>query len=225
MTLDYRAYPVLFVDDESQNLVAFRYAMEDQFGVLTASSGDQALEILKSQDVAVLLTDQRMPGMNGVQLCEHAQRIRPDAIRIIVTAYADLHSAIDAINSGQISRYLVKPWRNDELSDVLRTAIELVHVQRAVHDMELRLLRSGQTLTAVSTRAALLHEINNPLGALLASLHHASWMTAQVRERLAHHSEQSTQLQAMLSGEVEKLRDVQEAQDDALLAVEQLRRV
>jgi two-component system NtrC family sensor kinase len=222
VTLDYRLYPVLFVDDETQNLVAFRYAMEDQFHVMTASSGAQALELLDRHEVAVLLTDQRMPGMNGVQLCEAARQVRPDAIRIIVTAYADLHTAIDAINQGQISRYLIKPWRNDELADVLRTAIELVHIQRSVRDMELRLLRGSQTNAAVSARAALLHEINNPLGALLVSLHHAARLTEQIEGRL--------KLVAMggdprLAAELVELKDLQESQNDSLLAVEQLRQV
>lgn len=221
MTLDYRLYPVLFVDDETQNLVAFRYAMEDQFHVMTASSGAQALELLDRHEVAVLLTDQRMPGMNGVQLCEAARQVRPDAIRIIVTAYADLHAAIDAINQGQISRYLIKPWRNDDLSDVLRTAIELVHIQRSVRDMELRLLRGSQANTAVSARAALLHEINNPLGALLVSLHHAARLTSQIEARLAVLAGSDTRL----ADELRELQDLQEAQNDSLLAVEQLRQV
>lgn len=221
MSLDYRVYPVLFVDDETQNLVAFRYAMEDQFSVLTATSGAQALEILASHEVAVLLADQRMPGMTGVQLCEEAQQVRPDAIRIIVTAYADLHAAIDAINTGQISRYMVKPWRNDELAEVLRTCIELVHIQRTVRDMELRLLRGSQTHAAISTRAALLHEINNPLGALLVSLHHASRLTSQIQTRIGALSKGVP----ALVDELRQLQDLQESQDDSLLAVEQLRQV
>jgi signal transduction histidine kinase len=222
VTLDYRVYPVLFVDDETQNLVAFRYAMEEQFSVITASSGPQALEILASHEVGVLLADQRMPGMTGVQLCEAAQQVRPDTIRIIVTAYADLHAAIDAINTGQISRYMVKPWRNDELAEVLRTCIELVNIQRTVRDMELRLLRGSQTHTAISTRAALLHEINNPLGALLVSLHHASRLTSQIQSRIDALSNAGT---PSLAEELRQLQDLQESQDDSLLAVEQLRQV
>ncbi|HMI91653.1 MAG TPA: ATP-binding protein, partial [Polyangiales bacterium] len=207
---------------ETQNLVAFRYAMEEQFSVLTASSGPQALDILAHHEVGVMLADQRMPGMTGVQLCEAAQQVRPDTIRIIVTAYADLHAAIDAINTGQISRYMVKPWRNDELAEVLRTCIELVHISRTVRDMELRLLRGSQTHTAISTRAALLHEINNPLGALLVSLHHASRLTSQIHSRIDALSNAGT---PSLAEELRQLQDLQESQDDALLAVEQLRQV
>src|SRR5688572_7546072 len=115
MAVEYKLYPILFVDDEPQNLVVFRYAMEEHFTVLTAPSGPAALQILQQQQVAVLLADQRMPEMTGVELCAAAREMQPEAVRIIITAYADIHAAIDAINKGAVSRYLVKPWRNEEL--------------------------------------------------------------------------------------------------------------
>jgi two-component system, NtrC family, sensor kinase len=164
--LDYRAYPVLYVDDEPSNLVSFRYAMERHFTVLTASSGEEALRVLLEQDVAVLVADQRMPGMSGIELCQRARQDKPETIRMIMTAYADLHVAVDAINHGHVSRYLSKPWRNDDLLEVLRAAIELVHVQRSVQHLEMRLLRSGQSTAATSVYDELLHELSNPLGSL-----------------------------------------------------------
>jgi two-component system NtrC family sensor kinase len=166
MALDYRAYPILYVDDEQQNLVAFRYAMEGYFTVITATSGPEALQILASEEIAVLLADQRMPGMTGVEVCRRAREVRPTAIRMIMTAYADLHAAIDAINQGHVSRYLVKPWRNEDIIEVLRTAIDLVHIQRTVQNMEMRLLRGGQTAAATTIYEELVHELSNPLGAL-----------------------------------------------------------
>src|ERR1700759_955116 len=166
MALDYRAYPIVYVDDEQQNLVAFRYAMEGYFTVITANSGQEALQILADKEIAVLLADQRMPGMTGVEVCRRAREIRPGAIRMIMSAYADLHAAIDAINQGHVSRYLVKPWRNDDLIEVLRTAIDLVHIQRTVQSMEMRLLRGGQAAAATTIYEELVHELSNPLGAL-----------------------------------------------------------
>jgi two-component system, NtrC family, sensor kinase len=166
MALDYRAYPILYVDDESQNLVAFRYAMEESFSVVTATTGREALEILADQEIAVMISDQRMPGMNGVELCRRAREVRPGAIRMIMTAYADMHAAIDAINDGHVSRYLVKPWRNEELGETLRAAVELVHLQRTVQSMEMRLLQSGQVAAATTIYEELVHELSNPLGAL-----------------------------------------------------------
>ena len=176
MAVDYKLHPILFVDDEPQNLVVFRYAMEDHFAVLTATSGEEALRILEGQTVAVLLADQRMPGMGGAELCERAREVQPDAIRIIITAYADIHAAVDAINKGQVSRYLVKPWRNEELVEILQTSIEFVHLQQAMREMELRLLRSGQTRIATAVHDELLHEIANPLGAMTMTLIQAAEM-------------------------------------------------
>ncbi len=169
MTIDYHAYPVLFVDDEQQNLVAFEYAMEEQFTVLTASSGEDALRILREQEVAVIIADQRMPGMSGAELCAEALQVQPQAVRIIVTAYADLHAAIEAINKGQVLRYIAKPWKNDELTQVLRTSIELVHLQRTVQDMEIRLLKAGQSAVAMTVHQEFAHEFNNPLASLNAN--------------------------------------------------------
>jgi signal transduction histidine kinase len=142
-TGEYRAYPVLYVDDEPQNLVAFRYAMEGRFHVLTASDGSEAVQILERENIAVLMCDQRMPEMTGIEVCRRAREIKPDVVRIIVTAYADLQAATDAINQGQVLRYLTKPWRNEELAEVLGSAVELVRMRRLVQDMQTRLLRGG----------------------------------------------------------------------------------
>src|SRR5687767_10291527 len=125
----YRDYPILYVDDEPQNLLTLRYALDDEFTVLTASTGAEAMQVLEQRSIAVLLCDQRMPGMTGVEVCRRARDLRPDVVRIIVTAYADLQAAVDAINQGQVARYVTKPWRNDELIELLRATIDLVRVQ------------------------------------------------------------------------------------------------
>jgi len=171
MRLDRSQYAVLFVDDEPHNLVTFRYAMDDQFNVLTASGADEALKILESnENVVVLVADQRMPKTSGVELCARAKALRPDVVRMIATAYADIHEAIEAINHGHVVRYIVKPWRNEELSIVLETAIDFAHMQRTMQDMELRLLRAGQARVAVAVHDEVLHEITNPLTIVKCSI-------------------------------------------------------
>jgi signal transduction histidine kinase len=216
MLVDYKLYPVLFVDDEPQNLVVFRYAMEEHFTVLTASSGSEAISILERQEIAVLLADQRMPGMNGAELCARSREIQPDAVRIIITAYADIHAAINAINQGQVSRYLVKPWRNEELVEVLQASIDFVHLQSAMRDMELRLLRTGQTRLASAIHDELLHEIANPLGAMTMTLMQASEMVDGLIARIEQVPAGSPlELKA-------ELLELREAHGDALAAVEQL---
>ncbi len=216
MTFDPRGYTVLFVDDEPENLLTFRYAFDDQFTILTAGSGFEALALLEQHDVAVLLCDQRMPGMSGAEVCDAARRIRPDAVRMMVTAYADLHAAIDAINKGQVARYLLKPWRNDELTDVLRTALDFFHVQRSVRDMEARLLRAGSSQVVTAAKASLLHEVKNPLHALVVTLEQAG----QVIEVLQSDVDagRSDNLQA-------GLKELIEVHRDAVLAAHQLRTV
>jgi len=171
MRLDRSQYAVLFVDDEPHNLVTFRYAMDDQFNVLTAGNADDALKILEAnENVVVLVADQRMPKTSGVELCARAKVVRPDVVRMIATAYADIHEAIDAINHGHVVRYIVKPWRNEELAVVLETAIDFAHMQRTMQDMELRLLRAGQARVAVAVHDEVLHEITNPLTIVKCSI-------------------------------------------------------
>src|SRR6266545_784103 len=110
---------VLFVDDEPENLVVFESACAERFNVLTAPSGRQALELLRTHEVAVLLADQRMPHMTGLELLELARAEFPQTVRMLVTAYADLKTAIEAINRGRVRRYLCKPWDDEELCATL----------------------------------------------------------------------------------------------------------
>jgi signal transduction histidine kinase len=215
MAIDYKLHAVLFVDDEPQNLVVFRYAMEEHFNVLTAQSGEQALEILARQPIAVLLADQRMPSMGGVELCMRARELQPDAVRIIITAYADIHAAIGAINQGRVSRYLVKPWRNEELIDILQTSIELVHLQQAMREMELRLLHAAPSHIASVVQQELAHEVANPLTSLGITLLEASAMLEDMIQRF----DDPAQLAALKA----PLLEMRELHGDAFAAIEQLR--
>ncbi|ACY12692.1 sigma-54-dependent transcriptional regulator [Haliangium ochraceum] len=117
-------YPILVVDDEQDNLDAFRFNFKRAFRLLCASSGEEALEILRDNEVAVIVTDQRMPRMTGLELLLKAAEIQPDAVGIILTAYTDLDVLVDAINLGQIYRYVTKPWEAKELRGILTHALE-----------------------------------------------------------------------------------------------------
>ena len=128
MTLDLQKFPVLVVDDESDNLDAFRFNFKRVFKVLTASSGDEALEVLKKSDVAVIVTDQRMPRMSGLEFLRAARGVRPDAVGIILTAFTDVEVLIEAITLGQIYRYITKPWDGKEVRGMLVQAIERYHL-------------------------------------------------------------------------------------------------
>jgi len=135
--LDLAKYPVLVVDDETDNLDAFRFNFGRSFKLLLASSGEEALALARSEDVAAIVTDQRMPKMTGLDLLKATREIRPDAVGIIVTAFTDVDVLIEAINLGRIYRYVTKPWDSKELRGVLTHAVErfaLVRENRRLTD-------------------------------------------------------------------------------------------
>ena len=117
---------VLLVDDEENILHSLkRLLMEEDIEVLTANSGDKALSVLKdNEDIGLIISDQRMPGFTGVDFLERAKSIRPFAIRILLTGYSDINAAIDAMNRGGASKYLTKPWKDEELIMSVREACQ-----------------------------------------------------------------------------------------------------
>src|SRR3954468_21584174 len=119
-----RRHTLLVVDDEVDVLESLRHLFHRSYRVLTASSGDQALELLQKNDVHLIHTDQRMPGMSGDIFLSHARRLHPDAIRMLFTGYADIQAVINAVNEGNIFRYILKPWDALELEGVIRQAAE-----------------------------------------------------------------------------------------------------
>ena len=122
--------PVLVVDDEPDNLDAIRFNFGKSFSLLPAGSGEEALALVKQHDIAVIVTDQRMPRMTGLELLKAAREIRPDAVGIIVTAFTDVDVLIEAINLGRIYRYVTKPWDAKELRGILTHAIERYQLVR-----------------------------------------------------------------------------------------------
>jgi signal transduction histidine kinase len=162
----YREFPILYVDDEPQNLATLRYVLGDEFTVLTAKSGAEAMQLFERENIAILMCDQRMPGMTGVEVCRRVREIKPEVVRIIVTAYADLQAAVDAINEGQVARYVTKPWRNQELIDLLRASIDLVRMQQTMRDMQARILRQGEPRVVEAISREIARDIGEPVRAL-----------------------------------------------------------
>ncbi len=120
-------YKVLFVDDEAMAVKYFRQTLEDTVGVLTATSVDEAIAILGAEHahIGVLVTDQRMPGKQGTSLLQYACEHYPHITRILATAYADLTDAIAAVNSGEIFRYIKKPWDSEQLIVDIKIAMDV----------------------------------------------------------------------------------------------------
>lgn len=115
---------ILYVDDEENNLFSFKAVFRVKYQVYTAISGDEALRIMAEKPVEIIITDQRMPNMTGVEFLEKVIEIFPEPMRILLTGYADMNAVVDAVNKGKIFHYLSKPWNEEELDMTINRAYE-----------------------------------------------------------------------------------------------------
>lgn len=119
---DTESIRVLYLDDEEPNLFSFKAAFRREFEIFTATEPHEAVRILDAQDIHVVLSDQRMPGISGVEFFELIMPDHPDCTRVLVTGYADTNAVVDAINKGQVYRFVSKPWNEEELRNVVTSA-------------------------------------------------------------------------------------------------------
>jgi signal transduction histidine kinase len=156
---------VLYVDDEPINLRVFEANFRNKFRVLTCQSGSEALAILstRAHEIGILISDQRMPNMTGIELLERAREIAPDIQRMVITAYADMQAVMDAVNRGQVIRYFVKPWVKEELQSALESSLRVFTLEARLHEIELRMLRSERLATLGQVSAGIAHELLNPV--------------------------------------------------------------
>ena len=129
------SYKILIVDDEPANLRVLERLFRDHYEVLVANSGAEALELLTRHDVAVLITDQRMPEMTGIELLKRTVDLRPRMVRMILTGYTDVEALVEAINCGNVYRYVTKPWNNEELRLTVKRALEHFEMNKKNHDL------------------------------------------------------------------------------------------
>jgi response regulator RpfG family c-di-GMP phosphodiesterase len=137
---------ILYVDDEVNNLVSFKAVFRIKYNVLTAISGEAAIKILKENTVNIIITDQRMPQMTGVEFLESILDEFPDPIRILLTGYADMNAVIDAINKGKIFHYLTKPWNEEELDLAINRAFEVYTQKMEEKETNVKLTLSNEQL-------------------------------------------------------------------------------
>ena len=116
-------FNILYVDDEADNLLAFRSVFRRYFNIFTASGGSEAIELLKEQPVHLVLSDQRMPQMTGVELCENIYNQYPGTKCMIVTGYSEMQPIMQAIEQGKVLKYISKPWKVDELKRLIEGAL------------------------------------------------------------------------------------------------------
>jgi signal transduction histidine kinase len=174
---------VLYVDDEAANLVVFSAGLRGTVSVVTAPSGATALELMRKQEIAVLVADQRMPGMSGVDLLDAVRTEFPDTVRILMTAYSDLEAAIDAINRGHVHLYLRKPWEPVELRQVLVQAVERYRAVRWATELERRMRETERMYSLGVIAAGVAHELRGPLTSLTLNLEDITQLLGDVSDR------------------------------------------
>ena len=166
---------ILYVDDEEKCLKYFKLSFQDQFRIFTASNAHDGYELFKKKqnEIGVLITDQQMPNENGVHLLEKSLQLKPNIVRLLVTAYSDMNAVIDAINLGSVHRYITKPWDLKELAQLLNHSLELFIQQneqeKRMHDKSLIVRNQSindRAITLGSLAANLSHHINNALVAV-----------------------------------------------------------
>lgn len=121
---------VLYIDDEAHNLTSFRACFRRIFNIFTAESAEEGRKIISQQDIHVILSDQRMPKMTGIEFFESIKEEHPFPIRILITGYTDINAVIDAINRGQVYKYLTKPWNEEDVRIYIEKAYEVYRLRK-----------------------------------------------------------------------------------------------
>ncbi len=178
-------YKVLYIDDEKVNLKIFELTFKNDYHIITCDNPQKALIILEEMgEMPVIITDQRMPQMTGVDLLEKSISISPDSVRILLTAYSDTEDLLDAINKGRVFSYLVKPWNEVMVRTTLKEAFdkyfmmkenkrlvseltkkvdELKETQQQLMDAQDKLINQGKRVAVGNLAAGLSHEVKNQL--------------------------------------------------------------
>ena len=157
---------LLYVDDEESNLVVFEAAFDDVFEVLTAANAEEALALLESEIVPVVVADQRMPEMTGIEMFRILRQRDPQIQRVILSGYTDSDDLIDAINDGQIFQFVRKPWNREELLGVLLRAFDAHELSLRNSFLQEKLVLSDRCAMLGRSAATIAHEMGNQMGVL-----------------------------------------------------------
>ena len=177
--MDKEELKILYIDDELMNLKAFELSFKKKYTILTASCAEEAFDILnKHGEIPVIVTDQKMPGMTGIEFLEKTIEKYPDSVRILLTAYTDPEDFLNAINMGKVYSYIVKPWTNLEVDKVISGAFEryflkkenvrlISELKNKINELEQtqeKLIEQEKKAVVGTIAAGLYHEIKNLLG-------------------------------------------------------------
>src|ERR1035437_9704127 len=137
---------ILYIDDEVNNLVSFKANFRMHYEIYTAESASEGRKILKEKKINIIITDQRMPEITGVEFLESIIQEHPDPIRMILTGYSDINTVIAAINKGQVYRYIMKPFDAAELKINIDTAFEVYSLREENKELIKSLLQVNKQL-------------------------------------------------------------------------------
>jgi signal transduction histidine kinase len=180
--IDPKEHLIVYVDDERPNRVVFEQSFASRFRLRAVASGREAIEILRAEPVAVLVTDQRMPEMSGEELLRLAKAQWPNTVRVIITAHSDLDPILSAVNEGLVARYIIKPWDRAELEQILRWSVEAFALASQDSALQLRLIHTERLVTLGSIAAAVAHDLNQPLATLLANAERIQSFTRLIKK-------------------------------------------
>lgn len=152
---------VLYLDDEENNLTSFKATFRRDFEVHTTTRPSEAVEILNKNDIHLIIADQKMPDISGVEFLELVKTEFPDPVRMLLTGYADIQAVIDAINRGQIYRYITKPWDEQDLRMILENAYEIYHTRKELKTRNQELKRAYSNLERFVYSAS--HDLRAPI--------------------------------------------------------------
>ncbi len=178
---------ILIVDDDSLVLLALSAILEKEgYEILQAANGDEALSILRNTDPAIIICDQSMPGMSGIEIMQHVQDLYPHTIKILLTAYQDSEIVIEAINIAHVDHFLTKPWHNTELKNIVKSSMETYKLvrenellQALIQKQHKELARSHESLQNDLKLGSRIQE-QLLVGQIPPDLHHAAIDTLSV---------------------------------------------
>lgn len=211
-------YTVLFVDDEPNILQSIKrlFFNYPDFNILTASNAEEGAAILGTQRVDVLVSDEKMPGVQGSQFVQYVRERFPEVVRCILTGYADTDSILKAVNRGEVYRYLVKPWNDGDLISTVRSAAEYGRLKRYSQELQEQLKKQNESLKtevarrteylqkALNTAKSATDEIHEYLDGIVSILSH---LIELIRPEIAEHSARVARLAERIAHTMELDRD------------------
>lgn len=203
-------HSVLCVDDEVDNVEALERLFRRKYKVFKATSGAEALKIVKSEKISLIVTDQRMPNMTGVEFLSESMKHQPETIRILLTGFTDIDSVISAVNSGQIYRYVTKPWDPVDLANTVDKAIERYELSAELKEKNQALelaLKELRVLDEAKSNFMILinHELKTPLTVILSFLELLleTDLSDEQKKYLSRISGSADRLQALINDSLE----------------------